>query len=86
MVEFTDMEASLNAKVGKPAPSAAVGQVTQFEHRDIDDETYELIWRRPDECSYAIVVRKPDQTIVGWHFLKIPAPTGCRFQTVKQLM
>lgn len=86
MVEFSDMEASLNADIGKLAPSTAVGRVTQFEYRDIDNETYELTWRRPDECSYALVVRKSDRTIVGWHFLKSPAPTGCRFQSVKQLM
>lgn len=86
MVEFSDMEASLNADIGKLAPSTAVGRVTQFEYRDIDNETYELTWRRPDECSYAPVVRKSDRTIVGWHFLKSPAPTGCRFQSVKQLM
>jgi hypothetical protein len=86
MVEFTDMEASLNADIGKPAPSTTVGRVTQFEYRDIDSEKYELVWRRPDECSYALLVRKLDQTIVGWRFLKSPAPTGCRFQSVKQLM
>lgn len=86
MVEFTDMGTSLDAEIGKPAPSTTIGRVIQFEYRDVENETYELTWRRPDECSYAMVVRKLDQIIVGWHYLKSPAPTGCRFQTVKQLM
>ena len=86
MVKFTDMEASLNAEIGKPAPIQADGRLAQFEYRDIDGESYELIWRRPDECSYALMVSKSDRTVVGWHFLKSPAPTGCQFQSVKQLM
>jgi hypothetical protein len=86
MVQFTDMTESLNANVGKPAPNPAVGNASDYKYQDVDHETYELIWIRPDECSYALVVRKVDKTIVGWHFLKNPPPMGCKFQHVRQLM
>jgi hypothetical protein len=87
MVTFVDMESSLNADVGKPAPDLAVREMTwRFKFHDVDSETYELTSLRPDECNYAYVVRKSDKTIIGWHFLGSPAPTGCSFQQVRQLM
>jgi len=86
MVEFEDMEKSLNARVGQPAPDTTDGQASYFKYRDVDSETYELTWIRPDACSYALVVRKADRIILGWRFLQNPPPTGCKFQSVKQLM
>jgi hypothetical protein len=87
MVTFIDMESSLNADVGQAAPDLAVREMTwRFTFRDVDNETYELTSLRPDECNYDYVVRKSDKTIIGWHFLGSPAPTGCRFQQVRQLM
>lgn len=87
MVTFSDMESSLNADVGQPAPDLAVGHTSRmFKYRDVDNEIYELLSLRPDECNYALVVRKKDKTIVGWHFVNSPPPTGCKFQHVRQLM
>lgn len=86
MVEFKDMAESLDADVGKPAPNTAVGNASFYKYHDVDHETYELTWIRPDECSYSLVVRKVDRTIVGWRFLKSPPPIGCKFQQVRQLM
>ena len=87
MVTFSDMEASLNADVGKSAPDLAVGHTSwMFKYHDVDSETYELTSLRPDVCNYALVVRKKDKTIIGWHYLQSPPPTGCKFQSVKQLM
>ena len=86
MVEFEDMTDSLNARIGKPAPNTAVGNASFYKYRDVDRETFELTWTRTDECSYALVIRKTDSTIIAWHFLKNPPPTGCKFQNVHQLM
>jgi hypothetical protein len=81
MVTFIDMESSLNADVGQPAPDLAVHEMSwRFSYRDVDSETYELTSLRPDACNYAYVVRKKDKTIIGWHFLRSPPPTGCKFQ------
>jgi len=87
MVTFTDMETSLNADVGKSAPDLAVGRTNwMYKHHAVDSETYELTSLRPDECNYTLVIRKKDRTIIGWHYLRSPAPTGCKFQSAKQLM
>lgn len=85
MVKVTDMEESLNTQVGKRAVEI-IAHPEHLTYRDIDGEKYELTWLRPDVCSYALVVRKSDDVIVGWHFLQTPAPTGCKFQSVRQLM
>jgi hypothetical protein len=86
MVTFEDMDASLNARIGKLAPDTRVGHNDYFKYREVDDERYELVWRRSDACSYALIIRKLDNIIVGWRFVEIPAPTGCKFQNVRQLM
>ena len=87
MVTFSDMETSLNADVGKSAPDLAVGHTRwMFNYHDVDAETYELTSLRPDECNYALMVRKKDKVIIGWRYLQNPPPTGCKFQSIKQLM
>jgi hypothetical protein len=87
MVTFSSMETSLNAEVGKAAPDLTVGHTSwMYAYHDVDSETYELTSLRPHECNYALVVRKKDKTIIGWHYLRSPPPTGCKFQSVKQLM
>lgn len=86
MVEFEDMEISLNARIGKPAPEKTAATAHQYQVRDIDSETYELTWARPDSCSHVLVVSKLSQTVVTWRFLQSPPPVGCKFQTVRQLM
>ncbi len=86
MVKFTDMEISLNREVGKLAPDVSSGNAGLYERKDIDNQTYELVRKRPDNCSYALQIRKIDSVITGWHFLQSPAPTGCKFQDVRQLM
>jgi hypothetical protein len=87
MVTFIDMESSLNADVGQPAPDLAVRDMTwRFMFRNVDSETYELTSLRPDACNYAYMVRKKDKKIIGWRFLRSSPPTGCRFQHVSQLM
>jgi hypothetical protein len=86
MVTFSEMEKSLDAQVGKPAPNYREGHARHFKYADIDAQAYELSWIRPDDCSYTFTVRKVDNIIVGWRFLKSPAPVGCKFQHVRQLM
>lgn len=86
MVKFEDMETSLNARIGKPAPETTAADANQYKYSDIDSETYELTWARPDGCSYVWVVSKVNKTILKWRYVQSPPPTGCKFQTVRQLM
>lgn len=86
MVELEDMESSLNARIGKPAPETTAADANQYKYNDIDSETYELTWARPDACSYVWVVSKSSKTLLKWRYVQSPPPTGCKFQTVRQLM
>jgi hypothetical protein len=86
LIKFEDMESSLNARIGKPAPDTNSANSNQYRYSDIDSETYELTWVRPDACSYAWVVSKASKTLLKWRYVESPPPTGCKFQAVQQLM
>lgn len=66
-----DLAEALDSRAGKPTPQTATGHV--------DDETFQLAWRRPDHCSHAMTTRKSDRIVLGWHFLEQPPPTGCTY-------
>ncbi len=74
-----DLSQSLDSQIGNPAPDIEVGHNRGFELHDVDAETYQLIWRRPDRCSFAMTVRKSDRIVIGWHYLEEPAPDGCTY-------
>jgi len=86
MVTFEDMGPSLDKKIGQPAPNFSEGHSRNYQYRDVNDKTYELLWRRPDACSYVLEVRKLDGIITGWHYLESNPPSDCKFQNVRQLM
>lgn len=86
MVTFTDMEPALDQRVGKPLPKVNYPIEYAFVRREVDAEKYELVSRRPDRCNYILTVRTADGAVIGWRFVADPAPQGCRFQDVRQLM
>ena len=86
MVTFEDMGPSLDREIGQPAPNFSEGHARYYQYRDVNDKTFELIWRRTDACSYVLEVRKLDRIITGWHYLESNPPSDCKFQNVRQLM
>lgn len=86
MVTFQEMGPRLDQYIGKPMSTGSRPIADYFVRRDLDDQTYELVSRRPDECNYVLSVRTVDGVVTGWRYLSNPPPTGCRFQHVRQLM
>ena len=74
-----DLAEALDSRAGKPTPQTATGHAASHEIRAVDDETFQLAWRRPDHCSHAMTTRKSDRIVLGWHFLEQPPPTGCTY-------
>jgi|SRR5450830_11142 len=86
MVTFENMGPSLDKRIGQPAPNLSEDYSRYYQYRDVDDKTYELLWKRPDACSYVLEIGKVDNIITGWHYLESNPPSDCKFQNVRQLM
>jgi hypothetical protein len=84
--EREDMKSSLDKRIGQPAPNYKEGRNQHYQYRDIDDKTYELIWKRPDACSYVLEINKLERTISGWHYFESNPPSDCKFQNFRELM
>ena len=86
MVEVFDMETELNKLIGKPLPKVNYPRSYAYVEREVDAEAYELVSRRPDQCNYVLLVKRPTDIVVSWRYVTTPPPQGCKFQHVHQLM
>ena len=86
MVTFYEMETVLDEYVGQPLPDFHYPIEWSYNRREIDEETFELVSHRPDDCNYAFVVNKDNLVVLRWYFVKTPPPKDCTFQSVRQLM